>query len=537
MTGPVGRTLPDPPAAVVRRWRAHGWHTDERLGFALDRAALLTPRGEAIVSGGERVTFAALKQRADAIAAVLLEYGVGPRDVVTWLLPNGVEAVATAAAIWRIGAVSNPLVTISRHRELRFVFAQLRPKAVIAATEVRGHPMAEEVDGALEAAAHVPALKLAAGTPHPGWTGMPRGAARGPLAATPAAAQEPCLVLYTSGTTAEPKGVMHTSATLGHEVRTMIREWGLTWRDTMLMASPLTHITGILQGLLVPCIAGARTVLLDRWDPEECRTVIEREHVTYMAGATPFIQGLLEAYEAAGPDPAGLRQYCCGGAAVPPQLIERAQERGIAAYRAWGMTELPTATLAGERDPLEQRANTDGRPADGVEIEAVDGDRRPLGAGAEGELRVRGPEQMVGYVDAALNDAVVDRDGWLYTGDVGTVGADGHVRITGRLKDIVNRGGEKLSAREIEELVGRHPGVREVAVIPLPEPRLGEQVCAVVVPRPGLEVDREALTAFLAEQRLARQKVPERVEIVDALPRTPAGKVQKFKLVERFAAS
>jgi acyl-CoA synthetase (AMP-forming)/AMP-acid ligase II len=407
---------------------------------------------------------------------------------------------------------------------------------VIAATEVRGHPMGEEVDGALEAAGHAPALKLAAGAPQAGWTGMPHDAARTP-AATPAAPGEPCLVLYTSGTTAEPKGVMHTSATLGHEVRSMIREWGLTWRDTMLMASPLTHITGILQGLLVPCLAGARTVLLDRWDPVECRAVIERERVTYMAGATPFLQGLLEAYDADGPARAGLRQYCCGGAAVPPELIERAQERGIAAYRAWGMTELPTATLAGERDPLELRANTDGRAADGVEIEAVDADRRPLGPGAEGELRVRGPERMVGYVDATLNDAVVDAAGWLYTGDVGALGADGHVRITGRLKDIVNRGGEKLSTREIEELVGRHPAVREVAVIPLPEPRLGEQVCAVVVPRPGRDVTREELAAFLADHRLARQKVPQRVELVDGLPRTPAGKVQKFKLVERYTAS
>jgi acyl-CoA synthetase len=530
-------TLPDPPDAIVERWRAHGWRTDERLGLALDRAALMTPRSEAVVSGPERVTFAALKQRADAIATLLVGHGVRPGDVVTWLLPNGVTAVATAAAIWRIGAVSNPLVTISRHRELRFVFAQLRPKAIIAATDVRGHAMADEVDGALEAAAHVPAVKVADGVPRPGWTGIPQRPARALDTRLPAPAGQPCLILYTSGTTAEPKGVMHTSAALGQEVRSMIRTWGLTWRDTMLMASPLTHITGILQGLLVPCLAGARTVLLDRWDPEECRSVIERERVTYMAGATPFLQGLLEAYDVHGPERAGLRQYCCGGAAVPPQLIERAQERGIAAYRAWGMTELPTATLASERDSLEDRANTDGRAAEGVEIEPVDGDRTPLGAGQEGELRVRGPEQMVGYVDAALNDLVVDADGWLYTGDVGTVGADGQVRITGRLKDIVNRGGEKLSAREIEELVGRHPAVRDVAVIPLPEPRLGEQVCAVVVPRPGHDLTREQLAAFLREQRLARQKVPERVELVDGLPRTPAGKVQKFKLVERFADS
>lgn len=524
-------TAPQPPAEVLERWRALGLRTDERIGLALDRAALLHPRSEAVVSGPDRVTFAALKGRADAIARELQAHGVGAGDVVSWLLPNGIAAVAVAAAIWRIGAVSNPLVPIYRCRELSFVFGQLRPKAVIAATDIRGHPMAHEVDEALDVAGHSAALRLADGEPPQGWTRMPTHADGARVDAAAAAPDEPCLVLYTSGTTAEPKGVMHTSATLAQEVRSMIGEWGLSWRDTMLMASPLTHITGMLQGLLVPCLAGARTVLMDRWDPDLCRSLVDREGVTYMAGATPFLQGLLESYGSAG---SPLRQFCCGGAAVPPSLVESAQEHGISAYRVWGMTEFPTTTMAGERDDLERRSHTDGRPADGVEIEVVDAHRRAVGRGGEGELRVRGPERMVGYVDGALNDAVIDGEGWLYTGDVGTIGDDGHVRITGRLKDIVNRGGEKFSTKEIEDLVARHPSVAEAAVIALPHPRLGEQVCAVVVPRAGSLVTRDELAAFLGERRLARQKVPERVELVERLPRTPAGKVQKFELLRRF---
>jgi acyl-CoA synthetase (AMP-forming)/AMP-acid ligase II len=365
-----------------------------------------------------------------------------------------------------------------------------------------------------------------------GWT--PRALApRAPLPAgvAPGSAEDVCLVLYTSGTTAKPKGVMHCSRALVQEVASMQQAWGLTFRDTMLMASPLTHITGMLQGLLVPCMVGARSVLMDRWDPGECVELIEREGATYMAGATPFLTGILQAFRARGTARPALRQYCCGGAAVPPALVEEAEALGIAAYRCWGMTELPTATLAGERDPLARRARYDGRAAEGVEIEAVDADRRPLPAGQEGELRVRGPEQMLGYVDAERTAEAVDQDGWLYTGDLGIVDDERWVRITGRLKDIINRGGEKFSAREVEDLLIAHPSVGEVAVVALPDERLGELACAVIVAEPGVQVDAAELTAFLRARRIAVQKLPERYEIVTALPRTPSGKVQKHLIV------
>ena len=292
-------------------------------------------------------------------------------------------------------------------------------------------------------------------------------------------------MLYTSGTTAQPKGVVHSGCALVHEAFSMQREWGLTYRETMVMASPLPHITGILQGLLVPCLAGARVLLTDRWDPEACVELIEREGGTYMAGATPFLRGVLDAYAARGPGRPQLRQFCCGGAPVSPALIEEAQRAGIVAHRSWGLTELPSATFSRTIDPLRQRAETDGRPGEGIEVEAVDDERAPLPRGAEGELRIRGPERMEGYVDAALNAGAMDDDGWVYTGDVGLVDRDGCVRVTGRLKDIVNRGGEKLSAREIEELLERHDSIREAAVVPVPDERLGETVGAAVVLRPG----------------------------------------------------
>lgn len=527
---------PPLPTALTRAWRERGLLGEARLGWALDRAGRTRPEAVAVIDESARVNFGELRDLSDAIAAQLLAGGVRPGDVVSFALPNVIATVAAAAAIWRIGAVSNPIVTLYREHEFAFILDQMRPAAVLSAADIRGRDLCAEIDGALAVVGHEPRLRLRLpGAPAEGWEELASGPAPPlPAEAEPAAAAAPCLVLYTSGTTANPKAVLHSSAALLQEVASMQREWGLTFRDRMLMASPLTHITGLLQGLLVPCLVGAASVLIDRWDPDHCVETIERERATYMAGATPFLRGVLDSYASRMPaDGPSLRQYCCGGAAVPPELIERAERIGIAAYRCWGMTELPTATLAGERDPLERRARSDGPIAEGVEVEAVDEERLPLPRGAEGELRVRGPERMLGYLSAEDNAAALDEEGWFYTGDLGTVDAAGYVSITGRLKDIVNRGGEKLSTREIEELILRHDAVADVAVIPIPDERLGEDVCAVLVADAGALTDDD-LIAFLREQRIAVQKLPRRIVRVAELPRTASGKVRKHELIERL---
>lgn len=510
--------------------------SDPPLGLALERAAAARPAAEAIVAAGRHVTLRELHARSVAVARQLLAGGVASGDVVTWMLPNGVDAVAVAAAIWRIGAVSNPVVTIYRERELAFICGQLAPAAIVGAPAVRGRDLCEELDRACSQAGVSPRARLAVGDA-PGWTAVDATAAP-PLERHVAVGSpdDACLILYTSGTTADPKGVVHCPRALLAEVASMRQAWELTAEDTMLMASPITHITGMLQGLLVPCLTGARSVLMDRWDPQRCVELIEAERATYMAGATPFLAGILDVYEQRGARRSSLRQFCCGGAAVPPQLVERADRLGIAAYRCWGMTEVPTTTLASPGDPLERRARYDGRIAPGVAVEAVDEQRRPLPVGGEGELRVRGPEQMLGYVDAARTAEAVDEHGWFYTGDVGVVDAEGWVRVTGRVKDIINRGGEKFSARELEDLLAEHPSVADVAVVALPHPRLGEAACAVIVPRAGATVDAEALLGFLREQRIAVQKLPERFETVAELPRTAAGKVRKHEIVARLRA-
>jgi acyl-CoA synthetase (AMP-forming)/AMP-acid ligase II len=253
-------------------------------------------------------------------------------------------------------------------------------------------------------------------------------------------------------------------------------------------------------------------------------------------GATVFLQGTVEEYQRRGVAPT-LRQFTCGGASVPPHLIEVAGSLGFAAHRVWGMTEFPTTTLNSEYHSLQSRAFTDGHVAEAIEIRTVDAGGAPLPDGREGELQARGPERMLGYVAPELNKGICFDDGWLSTGDVGFVDDGGYVTVTGRIKDIINRGGEKLAARDIEDVLATHPAVAEVAVIGVPGGRLGERVCAAIVLRPGGRLADSELEEFLESRRLARQKIPEEFRLLDELPRTAAGKVQKFKLVEGWEAA
>ncbi|MFK4041988.1 class I adenylate-forming enzyme family protein [Nonomuraea wenchangensis] len=515
-------------------WRRRGFRTEERIGDLLDHGATRWPDRPAIITASGETSFAELAATSAAVARTLLTRGVRPGDAVCWLLPTGPHAVAVAAAIWRIGAISSPIVPLYGPRELRAVLDQIRPAAVVTYGDDRRRAYPDEFDEALRDLGHEPAARLLTTGRSAGWrTADGEGPGALPSGIEPAAPEDPCLVLFTSGTESEPKGVVHSVAGLLHELRTTVVEWGLTFRDRMVMASPITHITGLLQGFMIPCRVGATAVLMERWDPAACAELADRTGATYMAGATPFLRELLGVYAAEGRDRSPLRQYCCGGAAVPPDLIRQAGELGIAAYRAWGMTELPTATLPNELDPMEFRAETDGRLAPGVELRAVDSSGRDVEPGEVGELLLRGPEMMLGYVREELNAHAFTPDGWFRTGDLGSLAADGQVRITGRLKDVINRGGEKFSAREIEEAIVRHPDVAAVAIVPVPGGRLGERIGAAVVS------DREDLTLeevgrAVTGQGLARHKQPELLRVVRTLPTNPTGKINKAAVVKLF---
>ena len=460
---------PQVPAALRAEYRRLGYVTDLTMSALPARAARHWPARPALVEDDHAFTYGELLGLVQRAAGWLAGAGLGAGDVVCWQAPNWWEAHVLGLAIWHLGAVSCPVVPFYREHELRQVIGQVRPAAVITAAGFRGFAHAQAFDDLLADAGLAEVARVILRGERAGWTPFEEVMSARPLRpAATVAAEEPCLVLFTSGTTSAAKGAVHTSQTLLAETRQLANAWGLSWEDSSYMAAPLQHVTGVLNAMTIPLLTGACAIIAERWSPEQAARDIAACRVTWTAGATVFLQELTEAARDAGLR-LPLRMFACGGAPVPRVVMERSEEQGIPAARVYGMTELPTVTVMSRADPFEARAGTDGAIAPGVEARVAGGDA-PLPPGAEGELLVRGPERMIGYLDAAASQAALDAEGWLRTGDVGVIDGDGHVTITGRLKDIINRGGEKFSARDIEDLLLRHPAVRQAAVVPVRTP-------------------------------------------------------------------
>ncbi len=524
------------PAELLEEWRRVGYHTDALVGPSLFARLLQTPGRVAVVDGGRRITCGELAAQAGALASAFAAAGVGRGDVVSWQVPNWWEALVVALATWRIGAVNNPVLMIYREHELKQIFGDLRPAVVVAPPHFRRCEHQQLADAVLERLGHTPRLRVGVRGGDARWLALEDllGGAPAPFA-TGVAPGDPCVVAYTSGTTAGAKGVVVDHRGLVAETRQMRDVWGLAWQDRTFMPAPLAHLTGLTVGLTVPLSAGASVALMDVWDPEAAVPLIEREQCVLSSGTPTFLEEIVSQYEGRGERTSALRQYSVGGAAVPPSLIERAEAVGVGAFRCYGMTEHLSATIPNGGMPIEVRRDTDGPVAPGTEISCVDEAGNVLAPGVPGEIRVRGPERMLAYVGERDNDGVLDPvEGWFSTGDIGAVDGDGCLRIMGRIKDIINRGGEKFSAREMEDAICRHPAVRQAAVVPIPDARYGEVPVAFVVLADGSELPAEsALAEFVQAQGLAKQKTPTGWTRIDALPTTPFGKVKKHELIAR----
>jgi cyclohexanecarboxylate-CoA ligase len=500
----------------------------------LDDAAARHPHHTVVIDAGREVCFSELSAAVASMTAGLRRLGIGAGDVVSWMLPNWYEAIVVHHAIIRLGAVSNPIVPIYRQREVTFILRQARTKVLVVPKSFRGfdYPgMVADLDvpdlehvvivrGDLDGCVQFDALLNI----------DPR---EGAASSKVRSADDPVLLLYTSGTTADPKGAVHSHNTLDHELRSVVQLFGLVQHDTVFMPSPLTHVTGVLYGIHLPMLLGSTVVLQDVWDAAAAADLIQRHSASFTVGATPFLHGLVQQ-----PDPVGgrltTRAFACGGAEVPPKLIRDATQRlECCVVRVYGSTEHPTVSACGFADDIDKRASTDGRAVGATEIKIVDADDLEVAPNAVGEILVRGPEQFLGYLVSDSPGSHHARDGWFRTGDLGAVDNDGYISILGRKKDIIIRGGENLSVKEIEDLLLEHSQVADVAVVGMPDPILGERVCAFVVPGGDETPTFESLVAALRTRGVAAQKLPERVEVVDALPRTASGKIQKFILRER----
>ena len=483
------------------------------------------------------LTGAELREAALRVAAGLQERGVRQGSVVSWQLPTSIETMVVLLALARLGAVQNPIIPMLRERDVAFIVDQLHSEFLLVAEEYRGFShgdMARSLassrslevvicDHETDPASTGGALRLPQGDP-------------ATLAPPPDDPDTVRWVFYSSGTTADPKGVQHSDRSIIASVTGVIGEQGANADDINPMAFPISHAGGASM-MASSLVSGMQMLLFDTFDPVETPHRMAARNVTLLGSAVPFYVAFLEA-QAGQEEPLYPHLRCCagGGAPMPPAVNEAVRKvfgvNGI--INGWGLTEFPIATFPTPDDPPEWIDHTVGRPVGGVEVRVVGDDERELEVGEEGELRLRGPQCFRGYVDTSLDADAFDADGWFRTGDLGLVDHDGNVRITGRLKDVIIRNAENISALEIEAALFEHPSVADAAVIGTPDPRTGERVCAVVVPRPDAKVELDDLREHCLRTGLPRQKVPERLELVDMLPRNVTGKVLKKELRARF---
>lgn len=537
----------NPILLAPRRERmiAQGYWHDRTINDYLDNCLEQVPDKVALtacqIESGARKTFTyrEMARMADRIAVGLYRLGVRKNDVVACQLPNWWQFSLTYLACSRIGAVMNPLMHIFRERELSFMLKHGEAKVLIVPKTFRGFDfegMARRLAADLPTLQHVVVIdgdgsdSYEALLSGPAWED--ESDAGEILTASRPGPDDVTQLIYTSGTTGEPKGVMHSANTLMSNIVPYAERMRLGSSDVVLMASPMAHQTGFMYGLLMPVMLQGSVVLQDIWDPARAADLVRELGVTFTMASTPFLTDLAKTVEQSGAPIPSLRTFLCAGAPIPGPLVERARKAlGAKVVSAWGMTENGAVTTTRLDDDDERSFNTDGCPLPGVEIKIVDAQGQPMPVGQPGRLLLRSCSNFGGYLKRhELNDT--DADGWFDTGDLARVDERGYIRITGRSKDVIIRGGENIPVVEIESLLYRHPAIELVAIVAYPDERLGERACAVVVPKADQTLTLQDVVEYLKSKNVAMQYIPEKLLIVDQMPATPSGKIQKFKLRE-----
>ena len=518
--------------AVARHYEAGHWQS-RSLGMLIaascERHADKTVVADA---AGRSITYRELEDLASRLAAHLAASGVGAGDVVTMHLPNWWQTVVVTYATFKLGAVVNPLPPTYGWKDLAFVMNKCGAKAIVVPGRFRSTDYTEHLDRIRDALAVRPAIvvigegNVALGTSFDDAVSGP------PLAeARYAAADEPSLVLFTSGSESKPKGVVHTHNTAIYGERALAETLRLTDRDLCFMASPVSHTSGFMHGILMTLMLGSSVSLLDVFHGDVAAAQMAASRATWTMGATPFLGDVVEAMEKSGRRLPDLRYFLCGGAPIPEVVVRRALDVGVRVLSIYGSTESPPHTVTWPDDPVEAAWQADGRALPGIEVRAVDEAGNAVAPGEEGEQCSRGPNTFIGYLgEPELTAAALDMEGWYRSGDLARIGADGSVRIVGRIKDMIIRGGQNISAREVEDILLEHPACQSVSVVGIPHPRLGETCAAVVICHPGQRLEFDEMKDFLIERGVARFKLPEKLVLRDAVPTTASGKIQKFKL-------
>ncbi len=502
------------------------------------------PDSEFVVESRERpatLTYRELHDRGLKLAGALYGLGLRKGDVLAMEMPNWIEGCITYHACAALGVIVVPIIHIYRAKEVEFILRQSGAKMFMTPDHYRSmavdylamiddiRPRLPGVEQVVIVGDEVPDGCLSFAELEAGGTDdFPR---------PEVSPDEPHILAYTSGTTSDPKGVVHSHNTFFSELRAIVQASGGGEEDVFMSPNPIGHIAGIYAALIAPFRCGyKKLVLVDGFDPRWMLELIQQHKVTRSGGAPIFMQVMLNDPEFANIDTSSLQLFGVGGANVAPSLIEQADSAGWWSMRSYGCTEHPSITMGTGDDPLQKRAYTDGRPMLDVEIRLVDDEGKEVAAGEEGEVCSRGPDQFLGYMDPAMDAEAFDEEGWFHTGDIGRLDTDGYLVITDRKKDIIIRGGENISAREVEEALAKHPKVQESAVTPVSDAKYGEKVCAFVITRDNQELTLEEVLAHFKELGVAKQKTPERLELVTEFPRTLSGKVQKYVLRRQIDA-
>ena len=517
-------------------YRQQGLWGDASLADYWQQTARAMPDKIAVVDNhGASYTYSALDHAASCLANWMLAKGIESGDRIAFQLPGWCEFTVIYLACLKIGAVSVPLLPSWREAELVWVLNKCQAKMFFAPTLFK---QTRPVDLILPLQNQLPQLQQIVGVDKlaPATSSLSLSqiiADNTPLTtAITTHGDELAAVLFTSGTEGLPKGVMLTHNNILASERAYCARLNLTWQDVFMMPAPLGHATGFLHGVTAPFLIGARSVLLDIFTPDACLALLEQQRCTCMLGATPFVYDLLNLLEKQPADLSALRFFLCGGTTIPKKVARECQPRGIKLLSVYGSTESSPHAVVNLDDPLSRFMHTDGYAAAGVEIKVVDDARKTLPPGCEGEEASRGPNVFMGYFDEPeLTARALDEEGWYYSGDLCRMDEAGYIKITGRKKDIIVRGGENISSREVEDILLQHPKIHDACVVAMPDERLGERSCAyVVLKAPHHSLSLEEVVAFFSRKRVAKYKYPEHIVVIEKLPRTASGKIKKFLL-------
>ncbi|WP_028652697.1 AMP-binding protein [Nocardioides halotolerans] len=535
--------------AEIATYYEAGFWQDTSFNALLAARAAEQPDDEYIFDSTTSLTYADFRDRSLRLAVGLKRHGLQKGDRIAVQLPNWTEFPLLAAAVSRLGVVLVPIMPIYRDDEVGYVIEHSGASAIVTCQEFRGFghlAMMNELRPSLPDVREVFVARADDSLSADQGTSLDDLFVDGATADLEAEAgpdsspDDGFLIVYTSGTTSRPKGCYHTFNTIRASAAAIRKSLEYGKDDVQFGPSPVTHSTGLVTSVVLPALVGARSYLMEAWEPGEALVRIEQYGITAAVTATPFLQMLMSAYDPEKHDASSLRLWVCAGSPIPGAVVERSREifAGCQTLSLYGRSENFLTTMCTVHDPAERSATSDGSALEGALVKIVGHDGYEVPRGEEGDITYKGPSHMIEYFNNdEETDALFTPEGFSRSGDLGRMDDDGFVRVTGRLKDIVIRGGMNISAREVEEHLQRHPSIASVAVVGMPDERLGERVCAyVVLNDPDSSLELSDITAFLREHKVATQKLPERLEVVPAMPLTATGKVQKHLLRAEIAA-